>query len=184
MRLRRPLARLAVVVLLAGALVAVIPGPARADTLTPREPCRTILSGDGVRRLDVCARGWIHSPDYLYTRGVVEMHTYKLLGGINDWVDSTSQSITMDLAHNTRNGTGVADWGQLVGGNCRVNGPGGSVSCSVPNTYRVAFYGPQLLASNFDKWQTVVGNLSWRDDRGVPHYPDLDPPLKSPVWQA
>jgi hypothetical protein len=66
---RRVLARVAVVGLLAGSLVAVIPGPARAGTLTPRS-CHTILSGDGVRRLDVCARGWV-SDAALYTRGVV-----------------------------------------------------------------------------------------------------------------
>jgi hypothetical protein len=189
---RRALARVAVVGLLAGSLVAVIPGPAHAGTLTERS-CHTIPSGDQVRRLDVCARGWISTPDYAYTRGVVEMHTYKLLGGINDWVDSTSQSITMEVAANTRDGPEVARWGQSVSGNCRVNGPGGSVGCSVPNTYRVAFYGPQLLASNVNTWGTSVFVVSWRDDRGVRHGPhtiDLVPattvkePLLSPVWDA
>jgi hypothetical protein len=191
MRLRRRLARVAVVGVLAGTLMAVSPGPAQADALTPRD-CHTILSGDMVRRLDVCARGWF-STNLLYTRGVVEMHTYALLGGINDWVDSRSQSITMEYAYNTRDRSPVKDWGQKYG-NCRVNGPGGSVACSVPNTVRVAFYGPQLLASNVNEWATVVKIVSWRDDRGVSHpnhwidtcppppQPDDDCPLVSPPW--
>jgi hypothetical protein len=192
MGLRGALARIVMAALLAGSLVAAMPGPARAGTeLTPRS-CHTILSGDQVRRLDVCARGWVTVPDYLYTRGVVEMHTYKLLGGINDWVDSTSQTITLEWADNHRDGTEVAIWGGSDN-NCRVNGPGGRVACSVPNTYRVAFYGPQLLASNVNTWDTAVFVVSWRDDRGVPHAMhkiDVDPnhsgyqQLYSPPWSA
>jgi len=107
------------------------------------------------------------------------MHTYKLLGGINDWVDSRSQSITLEYAYNSRDRSPVKDWGQRYGGNCRVNGPGGSVACSVPNAVRVAFYGPQLLASNENEWITVVKMVSWRDDRGVAHpnhWIDVCPP--------
>lgn len=164
------------------------PGTSSGGTLTPRS-CHTILSGDGVRRLDVCARGWV-SDAALYTRGVVEMHTYAWNNG---WFDSRSQSITMEWADNFRDGDRVATWGQSAVGGCRVNGPGGTVACSVANTVRVAFYGPQLLASNFNHWWTTAHVVSWRDDRGVAHrnhYIDIDPrrlgdqPLDSPVWGA
>jgi hypothetical protein len=179
--------------LLAGSLLALIPGSAHAGVLTPRD-CHQVLSGDGVRRLDVCARGWISTPDWAYTRGVVEMHTYAWVGnGANQWVDSQSQSITVEYALNFRDGHWVKDWGQQFGGTCRVNGPGGSVGCSVPNTVRVAFYGPQLLASQVNAWRTDVWTVSWRDDRGVPHplhdidvLPNIpgDQRLISPDWEA
>jgi hypothetical protein len=198
---RRELARVAVVALLAGSLAAVLPGSAHADELTQRK-CATILTGDKVRRLDVCVRGW-RNTGWTTTRGVVEMHTYALLGGINDWVDSRSQSITLEVAENDCCGRAQwpdggwqfkVSWGQSVsgGGNCRINGPGGSVGCSVPNTVRVAFYGPAITTpSQIETYVTHTTYVSWRDDRGEPHRLVLvydpvrrRPPLVSPLWNA
>jgi hypothetical protein len=195
---RRAFARLAVVALLAGSLVAVIPAPAQAARLTPRKCADPIISGDGVRRLDVCARGWVHESNSI-TRGVVEMHTYEQVSN-GGWVDSRSQSITLEFASHDCCGTDdwpagnwdpLLDWGQQPGGNCRVNGPGGSVGCSVPNTVRVAFYGPAIATPGFDAHVTLVYRVSWRDDRGVAHPGVLvkDPnrgtaPLVSPPWDA
>jgi hypothetical protein len=200
---RKVLARIAVVALLAGSLVAAIPGPAHADELTPRKCADPIISGDLVRRLDVCVRGW-RNTGWTTTRGVVEMHTYAWVGGgANQWVDSRSQSITMEVAENDCCGTAQwpdggwqfkVSWGQSVsgGGNCRVNGPGGNVGCSVPNTIRVAFYGPAITTpSQITTYVTHTTYVSWRDDRGVPHRnvlvydPDQHrPPLVSPLWNA
>ena len=121
------------------------------------------------------------------TRSVVEIHTYELLGGINDWVDSRSQSITMNDAATRRADTGapIAHWGQDLWQNCRINGPGGNVGCSVPNTVRVSFYGPRVSAPNYNSFETAVFEVSWRDDRGVKHAPVLlEPTLLSPPWNA
>jgi hypothetical protein len=196
------LARIAVVGLLARSLVAVIPGPAHAAFLTPRQCADPIISGDGVRRLDVCARGW-NDGSSQYTRAVVEMHTYAWVGGgANQWVDSRSRSITLESANQDccgndpwqNNWDTIAVWGQQQGGfpggdYCRVNGPGGSVGCSVPNTIRVAFYGPARFTPFEDRFVTLAATVSWRDDRGVAHPnslvfdPDSDtPPLVSPSW--
>jgi hypothetical protein len=179
---RSVLTRLTVVALLAGSLLAVAPVPAQAASLTPRR-CTSVYSGDGIRRLDVCARGWV-SDNAVHTRGVVEMHTYEQ-SAMGAWVDSRSRSITMNEASNDRNGTIVAFWGQDQTQKCRVNSHTGRVACSVANTYRVAFYGPLLFAPNFDRWATVVWHVSWRDDRGIPHHVDwFQSPLISPVWSA
>jgi hypothetical protein len=101
----------------------------------------------------------------------------------------------MEIAYNLRDDEQVLAWGQQrpeIQWRCRVNGPGGNVACSVPNTVRVAFYGPQMLASNENEWVTSVQIVSWRDDRGVPHpdheidtRPDLPgkTPLRSPLWK-
>lgn len=184
---RRILARLVVVVLLSGCLVAVIPGPAHAG-LTPRN-CKTIPTGDQLRRLDVCARGWVDKLPATSTRGVYEMHTYRWLGnGANQWVDSRSQSITLNSA--------VLDYGSssstqpLLFGNdetqkCRINGPGGPVGCSVPNTDRVAFYSPHHDPWGQQDWHTIAYDVSWRDDRGLAHYYHFLYPccyLESPRW--
>jgi hypothetical protein len=99
--------------------VTLLSGPAHAGSLTPRS-CKTVISGDDVRRLDVCHRGWV-GDNALYTRGVAEMHTYKWTG--SGWADSTSQTITVNFAYNNRNGTEVAVWGQDQTQKCRVNGP-------------------------------------------------------------
>ena len=188
---RRVLARVVVVVLLAGSLMAVIPGSAHADTLTPRS-CHPIVSGDLVRRLDVCARGWVSTPDFLYTRGVVEMHTYAWVGGgANRWVDSRSQSITIERALVRGPEFLALDWGQLEGGNCRVNAPNGSTGCSVANVVAVDFYSPGILVTvGHDPYDNTVFTVSWRDDRGVPHrfvpvkVGPNDEPLRSEIWYA
>jgi hypothetical protein len=163
------LARIAVATLLAGSLVAVVSGPAHAAPGLQPRACKTILTGDKARRLDVCVRGW-NRDNPGYVRGVAEIHTYKLLGGINDWVDSRSQSITLDRQLIFRNDAYYADWGQTVTQRCRVDGPGGSVGCSVPNTIRVAFYGPELYSFPLvNEWATEVVFVSWRTDRGDAH---------------
>jgi hypothetical protein len=196
---RTVLARIAVLVLLAASLVAVLPGPAHAAVLKPRRCADPIITGDGVRYLSVCARGWVDDANEV-TRSVVEMHTYKWIGGgTQKWVDSTSQSITMEFAQlhccGPDAGGGwelVQSWGQWYSGNgpkCRVNGPAGTPSCSVPNTYRVAFYGPAFSPSSLISFRTAVTYVSWRDDRGIAHrdVPVKDPatnqtPLYSPTW--
>ena len=187
MRLGRTmLARIAVVAVLAMSLTGMVSGPAHAAGLTPRN-CMTILTGDKVRRLDVCARGWLSS-DGKTTRAVVEMHTYALLGGINDWVDSRSQSITIEQAKLDCCGASLLQvWGQVAPEKCRVNGPGGTVGCSVPNTARVAFYGPAHTIISGRRFFTTVEHVSWRDDRGLAHTwnhfaPPEPDPLYSPIW--
>jgi hypothetical protein len=174
------LARIAVAAMLAGSLVALIPGSAHADYLTERR-CDVMVSGDYVRKLDVCARGWVGSPFGYVTRGVVEMHTYKWLANIG-WVDSTSQSITLETAFNS---LAYPYWGQSETAKCRINGPGGNVGCSVPNTSRVAFYGPAMDSTHSGTFTTTVLVVSWRDDRGVPHPKrEFIPYLSSFQWEV
>jgi hypothetical protein len=142
---RTTLVRLAVVALLAGSIVAVASPPAHA-ALTSRS-CRTILTGDGLRRMDVCARGWVTNPSD-QTRGVVEMHTYRKSG--SSWVDSTSRTITLNGAYVQccSDNRYVAAWGNEYNNNssCRIDGPSGTVGCLVQNDYRVAFYSAKISA--------------------------------------
>jgi hypothetical protein len=182
---RTALARVAVVALLAGSLLVVVAGPAHAGSLTPRT-CRTTQAND--RRLDVCARGWVNTGP-TYTRGVVEMHTYAWQAGTQTWVDSTSQSITVNEGWVWRADQGaIAHFGNNVSSStCRINGPSGTIGCSVPNTYRVAFYSAAINAPNWNPFQTEVGKVSWRDDRGTAHYVDWwtnNNQLWSPIWYA
>ena len=101
MRLGRTmLARIAVVALLASCLVAVVPGPAKAQ-LTLRK-CTSdtnddIVTGDRVRKLSVCSRGWVNHVPASQTRGVVEMHTYILVNGHP--MDATSQPLPSTRRH-------------------------------------------------------------------------------------
>jgi hypothetical protein len=193
---RTMLARLAVTALLASCLVAVVPGPAKAGQLT-RRACTSdtgddILRGDGLRKLSVCSRGWVNGNPATSTRGVVELHTYALIR--NEWVDSVSQSISLELAHLQQRGASgwfaAEVYGQVHGGNCRVNGPGGSVGCSVPHTDRVTFYGPaHATAGTGTKFRNVAWRVSWRDDQGMKHTKDIEvkpygKPLESPEWSA
>jgi hypothetical protein len=140
---RTTLVRLAVVALLAGSMVAVASPPAHA-ALTSRS-CKTILTGDGLRRMDVCARGYINGPAD-QTRGVVEMHTYRKSG--SSWVDSRSQTITLKEAIVYCCGvSSVVKWGASNGNTtCRIDGPGGTIGCMVKNDYRVAYYSPKIPA--------------------------------------
>jgi hypothetical protein len=191
---RTTLARLVVVVLLAGGLVAVVPAPAKAPLtlrLCTSDTGEDIVSGDGVRKLSVCSRGWVNGDPASQTRGVVEMHTYAKVNGV--WVDSRSQSITIEgaevfgwPAHPT------VWWGQMEGGNCRVNAPNGSTGCSVANAVAVDFYGPGIaVTGRGDPFSNRVINVSWRDDRGVEHRfvpvlvgPKDDEHLESFTWHA
>jgi hypothetical protein len=194
MRLGRTmLARIAVVALLASCLVAVVPGPAKAQ-LTLRK-CTSdtnddIVTGDRVRKLSVCSRGWVNGNPASQTRGVVEMHTYAKVNGV--WVDSRSQSITIESAEVFGwPATPAVDWGQVEGGNCRVNAPNGSTGCSVANAVAVDFYGPGIaVAGRGDAFDNSVFTVSWRDDRGVQHrfvpvhVGPNDDPLRSFTWHA
>lgn len=59
-----------------GLMVAVALNPTQAASgaaLTGSRTCADFVTGDGYRRLSVCARGYV---DGFTTRGVVEMHTY------------------------------------------------------------------------------------------------------------
>jgi hypothetical protein len=137
--------------------------PASAG-LSPTRQCRNFTDGD--RRLSVCARVWISDPP-TQSRGVVEMHTYAWVHG--RWIDAMSQSITLNdglfLARND-----YVEYGQVQSPrSCRVNGPSSShITCSVPNTTRVAFYSTAFngVAQSFEN---NVLKVSWRDDRGQPH---------------
>lgn len=184
---RTTLVQLAGVALLAGSIVAVASPPASALPLTSRN-CRTILTGDGLRRMDVCARGWI-SNGLDQTRGVVEMHTYRKSG--SSWVDSTSQSITLNGAYVRccPDYQAIAAWGNEYNNNssCRIDGPNGTVGCMVKNDYRVAYYSARISAPGSSAFYTEVFKVSWRDDRGIPHYKDfgeVDGSLWSPRWLA
>jgi hypothetical protein len=74
---RAMVVQVVLVVLVAGSVVAMSPARAAASVmgLTART-CASIYTGDRVRRLDVCTRGYI-GPGYV--TGVVEMHTYRWL---------------------------------------------------------------------------------------------------------
>jgi hypothetical protein len=118
---RTALARIAVVALLASCLVAVVPGPAKAGQLTLRS-CTSdtgddIVRGDGLRKLSVCSRGWVDGNPASQTRGVVEMHTYAWVGGgFNRWVDSRSQSISLELARVDREDAPIIGFPRLPTG--------------------------------------------------------------------
>jgi hypothetical protein len=149
------------------------PASAGLSPLADRE-CMNFDSSNN-RRLSICARGWVPDDGAYQWRGVVEMHTYILVNGHP--MDRTSQSITVNQATFwPTNSAGTAlfakgiDFGQDFGSNtCRVNSPTSSqITCSVPNTYRVAFYSKA--------WNGVAQGLkmdiykvSWRDDVGQPH---------------
>jgi hypothetical protein len=144
--------------------------------LSPLEdrPCMNFDSSNN-RRLSICGRGWVADPAPTQWRGVVEMHTYILVNGHP--VDRTSQSITVNQATFwpiNADGTAIVPRGIPFGNDhsstsCRVNGASSSqIACSVPNTYRVAFYSTA--------WNGVAQTLkmdvykvSWRDDVGQPH---------------
>ena len=127
------------------------------------------------RRLSICARGWVADSGAFQWRGVVEMHTYILVNGHP--MDRTSQSITVNQATfwpTNADGTAIIPAGIDFGNDfssrsCRVNSASSSqIACSVPNTYRVAFYNTA--------WNGVAQGLkvdvykvSWRDDVGQPH---------------
>ena len=154
----------ALAALLVTGLLTVTAGPASAGTgLTPDRRCKNFITGDGTYRLSVCSRGFTSAGA---VRGVVEMHTYvwdPFTPG--NWDDSTSQSVTLNQAYQARN------YGADFGGTCRVNGAAGRVACSVPNTARVAFYGPStpITSSLVENW---VWSVSWRDAQGAAHYVD------------
>ena len=152
------------VVVAVALLLSVFPGLVAAANaasgLTPDRRCKNFLTGDGLHKLSVCSRGWNGNG---VLRGVVEMHTYAWTPLPGNWVDSTSQSITLNDAHF------FADYGADFGGTCRVDGPAGRVACSVPNTSRVAFYSPvRAIESSWN--ENWVWSVSWRDDRGIAHY--------------
>jgi hypothetical protein len=187
----RLLVRLLVVLSVAGTAVVVTSAPAHAY-LTDRactgqlyQPS-DIVSGDGLRKLSICARGWVDDWD-TSTRGVVELHTYARSGG--GWVDARSQSITVNVARVYRDDVTVLQvtFGNDVGlTTCRVNGPSGSIACSVTNTFRVAFYSPHIAPdpTQSRSYNTLVDKVSWRDDRGIAHYSSPGFFLMSPYWVA
>jgi hypothetical protein len=112
------------------------------------------------------------------------MHTYALVTGRNEWVDSRSQSITLNSAVLFNDSSTDYYYGQDVTQNCRINGIGGPVGCSVPHTYRVAFWGPHVIPHGED-FVNILHHVSWRDDRGLAHHYDFYYPccdLESPAW--
>ncbi len=164
--LPRVLVAVIAVAVFASALVISGPVP-QAAAFGPRV-CENFYTGDGLRRLSVCSSIWI-SADEAQHRGLVEMHTY--VGTRAGWVDSRSQSITLNLADFDQAGSGYTTWGTLGGaGTCRVNSPSGRIGCSVANTARVAFYSAGRPFSAISQQGNTVWRASWRDDLGVAHY--------------
>jgi hypothetical protein len=145
--------------------------PASAG-LTPGRNCANFDDPDG-RRLSVCARGWVADGGAYQWRGVVEMHSYILVNGHP--VDVTAQSITVNQATFwPMNADGKAiipggiPFGQDQQQRCRVNSPTSSqITCSVPNTGRVAFYSPAFNGVA-QGGQLEIYKVSWRDDLGRP----------------
>jgi hypothetical protein len=104
------------------------------------------------------------------------MHTYRW-NGVR-WVDAPSQSITLNAAGLWSDGGVNTSWGQDARERCRLNGPGGTVTCSVRNVTRIALYSPNQRYNGF-RFYAGVYDVSWRDDRGVAHYSRSD---LSQVW--
>jgi hypothetical protein len=175
------------VVLVAGSVVAISPARASAASGLTARTCESIYTGDRVRRLDVCTRGYIVGDGY--TSAVVEMHTYRWLAVCPNiagfavvssgcWLDSRSQSITMNESYfNHIHPSGVSLnwwWGNnfISSHRCYVNSRTGPKACSVTNTVRVAFYSDEFpdVDRCGNMWYNEVYNVSWRDDRGIAHY--------------
>lgn len=191
--IKRVLSFLSLSVLVVTGLNVAGAAPASAG-LTSDRTCEYFETGDYLRMLSVCSRGWISDSGTRQMRGVVEMHTYKKVAG--KWVDSQSQSITLNYSlFNVYNASkfrvGFHEYGTTFGQNtCRVNGPSSShIACSVPNATRVAFYSPAWTGVS-PYLSNIVSAVSWRDDRGVAHYAEewsLGPhwetyPDQMPVW--
>jgi hypothetical protein len=143
--------------------------PAAAG-LSSTRTCKNVETGDHMRKLSFCARVWVSDAAATQSRGVVEMHTYKWVD-YTGWVDSVSQTITVNSARFYANSTTYRNsFGNDVSSTtCRVNGASSSqIACSVPNTYRVAFYGTAVNGV-YQSFRTCVDTVTWRDDRGDPH---------------
>jgi hypothetical protein len=137
---------------------------------SPLRTCENFYTGDGSRRLSVCASYWLDAvdPSFGYHRALVEMHTY--VGTRAGWVDSRSQSITLNLATWNPGGASVT-WGTNGGTTTsRINSPSGAIGCGATNTVRVAFYSAVRNFSPIGAHNNTVWQASWRDDRGVAHY--------------
>jgi hypothetical protein len=163
MGVRRVLYGLSVLVV---ATSAVIVGPAAAYAAEPRT-CRNFYTGDDSRRLSVCVSWWFDST-YANQRALVEMHTY--VGTRSGWVDSRSQTITLNLATWTSS-AGPVVWGTNGGsGSCRLNSTSGPNACGGTNTVRVAVYSAVHPFTFTSRRTNTVWRASWRDDRGIAHY--------------
>lgn len=169
------LVRLLSLLLLPAAFLVIPPSAATAAPtgavsagVTPRE-CKYFTTGDDLRRLDVCVSQW-YSADRTQWRPLVEMHTYRS-NGAGGWVDSTSQSITLNVGYFRTDTITRYSFGQDDPANkCRVNSPASSlVSCSVPNTSVVDFYGPAWYGNPASTVASGAITVSWRDDRGQAH---------------
>lgn len=125
------------------------------------------------RQLSICVQVWTSDSGIAQSRGVVVMHSYRLVSGGR--VDSVAQSITVNSASFYAGGTLRNNFGQDVSPTtCRVNGPSSSlITCSVPNTDRVVFYGPGWN-SYAASYAATVWRVSFRDDTGVPHVYDVN----------
>jgi hypothetical protein len=149
--------------------------PAAAGGLNAARTCANFETGDHLRMLSACTRYWVDDT-ITQVRGVVEMHTYASVNG--SWVDSTSQSVTINYAvfnilGATGNNTFTRFGNDISGTTCRINGPAGTIGCSVPNTARVAFYSAGVNGAFdlfHDNLETCADKLSWRDDRGQAHF--------------
>lgn len=180
--LRRWTAYIAIVLTAVATVSLIAEGTASAG-LSERS-CDNFVVGD--RRLSICAQLWLTVPP-TQDRGVLVMHTYRAAG--NQWVDDRSQSITLNQAEVTTNSSGIinyTDYGQDTNNGpttCRVNSPTSSnITCSVPNTSRVVFYG-KAVNHVAQTLQNCIYKVSWRDSggnahtivSGIPSSPDMLP---------
>jgi hypothetical protein len=174
-------ARIVPVLLVAGLLAVVPSGPASAGTRTERK-CSSVY--DGLWKLDFCSGGWLDGNGH--GRGVVDMHTYhwQYCPSIRSdcWLDSQSQSITMNISSVWYYSVGTSGsywveffyWGQNETKKCRVNDPAGTVACSVANVVRVTYYSPIFTTNPTVPYRNRVGYVSWRDASGQPHWSYVD----------
>ena len=170
MRTRLPL-------LLLAALVAVLlpAGPALADhangVQTQANRSQTLTSGS--YRLIIISSGY-NTPGNDDARGLSIMETEHWDGSA--WVNSTSQSITLNGATLYYNGNPpfdvAVDFGQdsPMLGNCRrgsIQGPTGTVGCSTANLQNMYYYSEQV-AHGVTNYQTQLWKVSARFANGVP----------------
>lgn len=179
MKLTKVITRIVPVLLVVGLFVAVSAGPANAGVRTPRN-CASYYDGDW--KLDVCSGGYY--VDGTHDRAVVDMHTYHWSEYCGCWLDSQSQSITMNESYvyygHPYQVFPLFHWGMDDGIQCRVNDPAGSVNCGITNAVRVTFYSKAFTASVTELYANRVTRVSWRDASGHAHY--VNPYLWSPAF--
>ena len=99
------------------------------------------------------------------------MHTYEL-NRQRHWVDSRSQSITVNLVQLISDRYYIdTTWGTEAGATtCRIDESGRSDRLLSAQCHPSGLLQPGSTARRSRSSDNVVWEVSWRDDRGVPHY--------------